>query len=153
MTVEDLDFISTLLSDPLVMRFYLATLSRDESAAWIKDRISQYESHGYSLWLVQLRATGEPVGQVGLVPQIIDGVDKPEVGYMIRSDQWRQGYAAEAAMGVIYYARTTLDMRRLVSLVRPENVPSQEMAKGLGMSIEGQTDHAGLRHDIYVIEL
>src|SRR5262249_12215178 len=66
---RDLDFIASLVSDPEVMRFYPKLLTRDEAREWIDRRLRAYASHGYSFWLVEDRATGEPIGQVGLLPQ------------------------------------------------------------------------------------
>ena len=44
-----------------------------------------------------LRETGELIGDCGLTLQNINGELLPEIGYHIRRDCQRQGYAAEAA--------------------------------------------------------
>ena len=58
--------------------------------------IERYAAARPRLWLVSLRATGEPIGQVGLLLQHVDGVDEPEIGYMIHAPYWRQGYATRS---------------------------------------------------------
>lgn len=79
------------------MKFYPRCLTREESSEWIHRRLLSYESHGHGLWLVEHADSGAPVGQVGLVPQVIDGEAESEIGWMIASAPWRNGYAIEAA--------------------------------------------------------
>ena len=83
-----------------------------------------------------LRESGEPVGQVGLVPMEIGRVEETAVGYMIHQPFWRRGYAFEAAAGCRDYAFDVLGKQRLVAPIRPENLPSQALARKLGMTPE-----------------
>lgn len=149
MTLDDLDFVASMLADPAVMRFYPKTYSRAEADRWIARRIEQYLSHGYSLWLVQERQTGAPVGQVGLVPQLVEGVEEAEIGYLIASMYWRRGYASEAAAGVRDHAFGELGKDRVISLIRPDNTPSRGVAARIGHRLEGRTTHAGMEHLVY----
>jgi RimJ/RimL family protein N-acetyltransferase len=139
MTWDDLDFLAMLLADERVMRHYPKCCSRDEAKAWLHRILERYAQHGHAFWLVSLRATGEPIGQVGLLLQHVDGVDEPEIGYMIHAAHWRQGYALEAACGVRDYAFHTLDKPRVISLIRPANIPSQRVALKVGMKPERLT--------------
>ena len=66
MSLEDLDFVATMLADPQVMRFYPKCYSRVESATWIERQLERYSRDGHGLWLVLERGAGQPVGQVGL---------------------------------------------------------------------------------------
>lgn len=149
MSHDDLDFVSGMLGDPETMRFYPKPLTREESAGWIDRRLTQYENHGHSLWLVELTETGEPVGQVGLVPQLIDGVLEPEIGYLVARAHWRKGIASEAAAGVRDFAFGSLNRSHVISLVRPVNAPSQAVARSIGMSVVRSTTFANLEHLVF----
>src|SRR6185295_11345985 len=133
MTTGDLDFISSMLSHPEVMKYYPQCYSRAEAEMWIQRQISRYASHGHGLWLVSEKETNEPVGQVGLAPHMVDGIEEPEVGYLIHHPFWRRGFASEAAAGVRDYAFESLAKPRVISLIRPENTPSQGVARKIGM--------------------
>ena len=151
MTIADLDFISSMLSHPEVMRYYPQCYSREEAETWIQRQIARYSSHGHGLWLVSEKDINEPVGQVGLAPHVVDGIEEPEVGYLIHRPFWRRGFASEAAAAVRDYAFAVLAKPRVISLIRPENMPSQGVARKIGMQPEKRTVFAGLEHIVFAM--
>jgi len=150
MSLADLDFLAEMYADPMVMRYYPKPLNRVETIERIEANLERYRDYGYGLWLVMDRATGQPLGRVGPIPQEIDGQRFVEVGYMIHRPYWRRGYAREAAAACHEHLFRTMDIAEIIALVRPENLPSQATARCLGMHSERQTIHYGLTHDIYV---
>jgi RimJ/RimL family protein N-acetyltransferase len=147
----DLDFVAAMLADPEVMRFYPHPYTRAEAAGWIGRQRERYARDGHALWLILDTSTGQPVGQVGLVLQDVDGRREPEVGYLIHRPFWRRGLAAEAARATRDHAFSVLDQPRVISLIRPENVPSQGVAAKLGMAVEKRIRHWGLDHDVWQV--
>lgn len=150
---EDLDFLAALMSDPEVMQYYPKLATRDEAATWIRFQHERYARDGHGIWLTSLRATGEPIGRVGLALQEVDGVWEPEIGYMTARVYWRLGYAAEAALGVKRFAAEELRLARVISLVRPENIPSRGVAAKLGMRVEKETQFKGFLHLVHAVVL
>ena len=138
MGASDLDFVAGMLADPEVMRHYPALLSREESLAWIERQRARYARDGHGLWLARERSSGEPVGQAGLVLQTVgpEAAAEREIGYLLARPYWRRGYATEAALAVKRWAFETLELRRVVSLIRPGNLPSQAVARRIGMAPE-----------------
>jgi RimJ/RimL family protein N-acetyltransferase len=152
MSLEDLDFIAAMMADPEVMRFYPKCYSRDEAQSWIERSMKRYTQHGHSLWLVSEKATGQPVGQVGLIMQNVRGEDETEVGYLIHRPFWRRGYATEAALACRDHAFNALGRSQVISLIRPENVPSQGVAEKLGMQPElERAQHGGFEHLVFSV--
>jgi RimJ/RimL family protein N-acetyltransferase len=151
MTADDLGFVAAMLGDPEVMRFYPKVLSRDEAAQWIDRQIDRYHRDGHGLWLVEERATGAPVGQIGLVRQQIDGIREPEIGYLVHRPCWRRGFASEAAGAVRDYAFGTLREARVISLIRPVNEPSQGVARKIGMTVWKTTTFGDLPHIVFCL--
>jgi RimJ/RimL family protein N-acetyltransferase len=152
MTLDDLDFIAELLGDREVMRFYPQDYSRADAAAWVRRSLDRYARHGHGLWLALGRTAGHPVGQVGLIRQMVEGVDEDEVGYLIHRPFWRHGYATEAARAVRDYAFGTLDRDHVISLIRPINHPSRGVAAKMGMRPTRLTLHGGLEHLVYRVD-
>ncbi len=151
MTLEDIDNLQLIFADPVAMFFYPKTLDRDETKAWIDKVIAHYEKHGAGMWACHLKETGEFVGQCGLYFQTdVDGKEEVEVGYLFLRKFWSQGYATEAAKAVMDYARSQLGFKRLISLVRPENLPSRRVAEKNGLTPEKEITYKGIKHIVYV---
>ena len=57
-----------LNGDPETLVFFPSTLTRAESDAFV-DRIeARFEAHGYGLWALEVRQTGQFIGFTGLAP-------------------------------------------------------------------------------------
>jgi RimJ/RimL family protein N-acetyltransferase len=152
LTQADLDFVATMLGDAEVMRFYPKPLSRAEAEAWIARQTARYARDGHGLWLVEERSTGVALGTVGLIAQFVDGANEVEVGYLVHRPYWRRGFAVEAALAVRDYAFSSLGRARVISLIRPANLPSQAVARRLGMAPVSTTIHAGLEHIVFAVD-
>ncbi|MFF0880532.1 GNAT family N-acetyltransferase [Micromonospora aurantiaca (nom. illeg.)] len=139
MTVDDLDDMAALLGDPIVMRYYRRPKIRAEARDWIRWNEGLYRGHGFGLWVLRSRATGEFVGDCGLTPQPVDGVMEVEVGYHLRTGMQGRGFATEAAAACRDHARDRLGVDRLVAIIHPDNTPSQRVAERIGLSFERAT--------------
>ena len=133
----DASFMLALLNEPS----YLLNIGdrgvRDLEGAerYIESRWrASYVQHGFGLWLVRERATGEAVGLAGLVRR--DGLDDVDIGYAFLPAYWGRGYAIEAARGVLAHARDVVGLGRLVAIVSPGNEPSIRVLEKLGMASE-----------------
>ena len=156
MGADDLEDMAALLGDPQVMRHYSHPKSRQEALAWIAWNQRLYRDHGFGLWLLTLRATGEFVGDCGLTPQQVDGVTELEVGYHVRAALQGRGLATEAAAACRDYARDVLGVDRLIAIIAQANRPSQRVAEKLGLALKRQTDNQGRwpsSHLIYAASL
>ncbi len=58
----------------------------------------------------------------------------PEIGYLLRKNFWHKGYATEAARSCADYASHILGIKRIYSIIRDNNLPSQGVAKRIGMT-------------------
>jgi RimJ/RimL family protein N-acetyltransferase len=105
MTDADLDDMAALLGDKDVMRFYPRPMTRSEARDWIARNQRRYRDRGFGLWIINVRDSGEFVGDCGLTLQPVDGVDELEVGYHVRTSMQGQGYATEAAAASRDFAR------------------------------------------------
>lgn len=151
LALDDLDFVAALLADPEVMRYYPKLYSRDEAREWIERQRQRYAEHGHGLWLVLGRLTGLPMAQVGLLEQQVNGRQESEVGYLVQRAFWRHGLATEAARATRDWAFDLLGRERVVALIRPENGPSQGVARKLGMRVVEHCQHGGRAHDVWAV--
>ena len=148
---NDFDFLLRMMSDAGVMRFFPRPYAERDVREFINRMRARYRDDGCGLWLVLDRESGEPLGRVGLMRQPVNGADEFEVGYMIHRPFWRRGFATEAATAVRDWAFAERGLPRVVSLIHPENAPSQGVARNLGMTIVGRTEQEGLPHDVFAV--
>jgi RimJ/RimL family protein N-acetyltransferase len=136
MTDADLDDMAALLGDEDVMRFYPRPMTRSEARDWIARNQRRYRDHGFGLWIINMRDSGEFAGDYGLTLQPVDGTDELEVGYHVRTSMQGQGYATEAAAASRDFARDVLGASRLIAIINPLNMPSQRVAAEIGLKAE-----------------
>jgi len=148
---EDLDFAAEMLADPEVMKYWPRPIDRTEAEVWIQRHQARYREHGFGYWLAERASDGVPVGQVGLLRQEFDGRIEVGLGYMLHRPYWGQGYALEGARACLEFGFDELGLERIVILIRPENEPSLRVAAKLGADLEGETDYAGFRHQVFVV--
>jgi len=134
METADLDDVTAVLSAPDPVRVDRPARSRDDAVRWITWQERNYAEHGFGLWVVETRA-GEFVGDCGLTMQDVEGTPHVEVGYHVMPAMRRHGYATEAATAVRDCAAAA-GIEHLIALIRPENLPSQGVARNLGMELE-----------------
>ena len=149
--VEDADALARVLSDPETMRFYPAPYDRTGVEEWIGRNLRRYTKDGHGLWAMTLKANDELVGDCGLIVQNLDDVDEVEIGYHVRRDLWGQGLATEAARACREYGFSRLSVERLISLIRPENLPSRCVAEKNGMTVWKEVMRVGWPHLVYAI--
>lgn len=133
----DLDALAAILRDPEVMYAYEHGFDPEEVRRWLDRQLERYAEYGFGLWAVIEKGSGEFIGQCGVTMQDWDGREVPEIGYHLRRDKWRQGFATEAAEACRDYAFRTLGFPEVYSIIRENNLPSQRVALRNGMSVRG----------------
>ena len=132
MTEEDFPALYKVLADSDIMQHYPCAFDENRVRNWILRNIERYRVLGFGLWAVCLKATGEMIGDCGLTMQLINGEIKPEIGYHIRSDQQRKGYAKEAAIAVRDWTFHNTPFNAVYSYMKHTNEPSYKTAIAYG---------------------
>jgi ribosomal-protein-alanine N-acetyltransferase len=160
-TPQDADALALVLSDPETMRYYPAPFDRAGVAQWIERNRQRYQDDGVGLWAMELTShysevqhseVHKMIGDCGIIRQHVEGERLYEIGYHLRRDFWGQGLATEAAIACRDWAFAHLKTERLISLIRPENVPSRRVAERNGMTVWKEVNWRGLAHYVYSIE-
>src|ERR1700730_15408171 len=82
LTMDDVDNLLGIFSDPEAMRYYPATKGRKETIEWIYWNLKSYSEDGFGLWAVSRKDTSNFADQCGLILQRnVDGCDEVEIGY------------------------------------------------------------------------
>ena len=136
MDLDDFQALFQVLGDPETMWHYPYTFDGQHVKDWIERNMNRYRRDGFGLWAVCLKDSGEMIGDCGLTLQNIQGEMLPEIGYHIRRDCQRRGYAREAAMAVRDWAFEHTDYPALYSYCKYTNIPSIRTAESIGMRFD-----------------
>jgi RimJ/RimL family protein N-acetyltransferase len=89
---------------------------------------------GHGALMVDLRVTGECVGQVGINGGPL--FPEKELGCFVYEHAEGFGYATEAAAALRDWARQTIGLTEIVSYIHPDNLPSIKVAERLGAKLD-----------------
>lgn len=138
MTTSDLTAICRVLQDEKTMYAYEHAFSDEEAQAWLNNQLRRYREDGFGLWAVVLKESGEIIGQCGITLQDVNGEWFPEVGYLFERAYWHRGFATEAAIACKEYAFNVLGLDTVYTIIRDNNIASQNVAKRNGMTVCGR---------------
>ncbi|WP_144198962.1 GNAT family N-acetyltransferase [Shewanella sp. KCT] len=136
MTVKDAPFMLTLLNSQGFLDNIgdrgVRTLVQAENHL-IEGPINSYQEHGYGMYCIELRQSGEPVGVAGLVNrEQLPGID---LGYALLPEFLGKGYAVEASRAVLAHAKA-LGLSSLLAIVKEHNGPSRALLEKLGFECQ-----------------
>lgn len=158
---EDFSIFVSMNQDERVMEYFLKPLTVQESRAFY-DRIrEEIEERGYGLFAVEVKATGEFIGYVGLHHADFgtDFCPCVEIGWRLCASAWGNGYATEGAEACLKQAFNCWHLQKIYSFTSLPNRRSERVMQKIGMYKVEEFDHplvaAGhplLRHVLYRIE-
>jgi len=162
---EDFDAVAAMKSDPEVMRYIgngepatpeqvkamMTKWINNATYAWSENTLKEVpqlyraveKKAQFSAWAMELKATGEFIGRCGLGAWNLDGDLEVEIGYVLARKFWGQGLATEAAIAARDYGFDRLGFDRLISIIQPGNLASQDVARKVGMRHEKMRDVRG----------
>lgn len=151
LSLADLDLLAAMYADPLFMHFLGEARTREETRSGIEWAIGQYETRGYSFYATVLKEEDRLIGRCGLLHQVIDRQEEPEVAYGLAPAYWGRGLATEAARAIKEYGFRQFGFPRLISIIDPENYASQRVAEKNGMQRERKFLFEGYPCYLYAI--
>jgi len=120
----DLMDLYAVYSDPRVMAYW-STPPHESPAITQKHLDSMISASQRKLTYFAVELDGQVVGNAGVWR-------KAEVGFLLKSDYWRQGIISEAMRAIIPYLFEITDHQQLTADADPVNTGSVELLKSLG---------------------
>ncbi|MDO9336185.1 MAG: GNAT family N-acetyltransferase [Caulobacter sp.] len=132
----DLEPWAAMNADPEVMRYFPATLSREEADAAMARAQGHIDEHGFGFWAVERREDGAFLGFTGLMRLKDDNPLAPgvETGWRLSRHAWGHGYASEAAAASLQHGFGALGLESIVAFTATTNLPSQAVMQRIGMT-------------------
>lgn len=136
LTLDDAAIYLQVLNTPLFIRWIGDRQIRTEAQAreaLAVGPLSMQSMRGFSLYLVERKSDGAAIGMCGLIKR--DTLDDVDLGYAYLPEYAGQGYASEAAAGVLLHAKS-LGLTRVVAITSPGNAASDAVLRRVGMRFE-----------------
>lgn len=129
---------------PSVMKWLGGQQTRRQLETDVRHFIKHEDRHGYTFWVVEYRADRRFLGFCGIIR--INERDCPfrgatEIGWRIREDTWRNGFAFEAAEAVLGLSFGDFAMSTVVSRAARKNNASRGLMRKLGMQRRSELDY------------
>ncbi|MCA0922129.1 GNAT family N-acetyltransferase [Pseudooceanicola nanhaiensis] len=101
--------------------------------------LGHWALRGYGFWTVEERATGLPVGRIGVIYHHETLWPEPELGWHMFEGAEGKGLAHDAAVAARAYAAEAWDMAPLISQIHPDNIRSRKLAERMGCVVERES--------------
>ena len=148
---SDLEPFCALNADPQVMHFFPELMSRARTLENMAHNCAEADRTGFGRHAVEVRATGEFIGVVGLMEVGFEGPLKGqiEIGWRLSSASWGKGYAREAALEILRWGLEDMGLAEVISFAPTINRPSISVMRSIGMrrDLNGDFIHPGLAPD------
>jgi ribosomal-protein-alanine N-acetyltransferase len=149
LSMQDFADVRRIHSDPEVMWVYGGVFDEQKTREWIQRNIDRYAKHGVGFFAIMLKDTAELIGCGGIILQETDQGVEPEIGYQVRPDQQGRGYATEMARACMRYAFETMNADHIISLIRPDNLPSRRVAEKNGLTVDREIMFHDMPHLVF----
>lgn len=146
---DDFEAYVEIMSDPAVTR-YLGDgrpLSRADAWRQMAMILGHWTLRGFGLWAVEEKATGALLGRIGC--HYPEGFPAFEIGYVLGQSAQGKGYAREAVLASLRFARETLGRTEITSIIRPANAASIRVAESCGAVASETVEFFGAPSVVY----
>ncbi|MEZ4656298.1 MAG: GNAT family N-acetyltransferase [Caldilineaceae bacterium] len=132
LTVDDAAALYRVYSDAETMHFMpnLPHTSIEETRQHLARELGVL---GAVHWAICLEDDGGAIGHINFLGQTV----LPGLGYILRRDQWGQGYTTEACRAALDYGFARMGLDRVELWINEENFASQRVAQKLGFRLKG----------------
>jgi RimJ/RimL family protein N-acetyltransferase len=142
---DDLDAHMALLNTGAVMRHLGGVQPRGVIAAKHEASRASFAAEGIGFMLAEERATGDIIAHCGLrriAHPLAPNPHNFEIGWLVREDRWRMGYAFEAMRAVVDWGFAVHAAPQIVALTVADNAASWRLMEKLGMTRRADLDFA-----------
>ena len=148
-TVDDAQFILTLLNEPSFLRYIGDKQVRnleDARQYILNGPVASYVRNGFGLYLVDLKESHTPIGMCGLLKR--EELPDPDIGFAFLPEFWGKGFAFEAAAVVLQDAGERLGIERVLAITSLDNEASIKLLERLGFRFDKVITLAASREQV-----
>ena len=134
--IEDIEPSYIMNLDAEVSRFTGdgGIVSKKVERRIIENVFGDYQKHGFGRLAVELKGENKFIGFTGL--KYLEDMDEVDLGYRFMKAYWGKGIATESAQACVNLGFNTLELKRMIAMVLPENSRSIRVLEKLNFEYE-----------------
>jgi [ribosomal protein S5]-alanine N-acetyltransferase len=145
-SADDAEFVLDLLNQSSFKQYIgdRGVRTLEQAREYIASRFTKsYRDNGFGLYLLELKASAEPIGLCGFVSR--ETLPAPDIGFALLPQFEKQGYAYEASSAMMSYGREKLGLEHVLAITTIDNVSSGRLLEKIGLrfdreiSLNGET--------------
>lgn len=136
-SLSDSEFIYRLVNSPKWIKFIGDRKIRSikDAKKYITDGpIKSYKINGFGLWLIELKDSLIPIGICGLLKR--DYLQDHDIGFAILPEYENNGYTLEAAEATLSFAKSKLNISKILAFTLNYNGKSISLLNKLGLTFD-----------------
>ena len=140
---SDSEFVKNYLSDVETTKYLPLERPYNENEAkeWINIRLTHWKIHKFGMFILSDHRQVEPIGYCGL--EYVKDTELVDIRYGLITKMWGKGYAFKAALAILTYGFTALNLHTIYGAAVDENAPSISILTKLGMKPDATFDVYG----------
>lgn len=140
MTEQDVSALYELYEEPVMTKYTEALFPEyEDEVTYTRNYIANvYSYFGFGTWIVERKCDRKIIGRAGF--NYREGLDNPELGYLIGLPYQRQGYAYEACHAIMNYLKDEYQISSINAFSHPDNLASIRLLDKLGFVKTVSTD-------------
>jgi RimJ/RimL family protein N-acetyltransferase len=158
---SDLEPLVAMGQDPIVMKYFVSLMSREESEAMMIRMKNNWEKNGFGVFAVEIPGVHDFAGFVGFAYPKWEAPFTPciEILWRLIPAVHNKGYCTEAARTCLEWGFKEKGFKEIYSFAYPKNIASWKVMEKIGMKREGEFEHPMVqeghelrKHLVYRIE-
>ena len=143
---SDTEKMIAISSTENIMRFFPAIATPKQTEDFIQRMKHLFNEKGYCYFAVDLLATSEFIGFIGLNDITYEAPFSPgtDIGWRLDEKHWGKGFATEGALCCLNYAGRILNKKTIIATAPEINIPSISVMTKIGMTKKLHFNHPKL---------
>lgn len=140
---SDIEPLIVMGQDPVVMKYFVTMMTRDETLAMYGRMQDHWEKYGFGVFAVEIPGVTSFAGFAGYTHPRWEAAFTPciEILWRLIPSVHGQGYCTEAARAIVDWGFREKGFKEILSFAVPANIPSWRVMEKIGMKREGEFEH------------
>ncbi|MTI65887.1 MAG: GNAT family N-acetyltransferase [Firmicutes bacterium] len=148
---HDAEKLYRIFSNKELTKYFVSGADKnlEQTERRVEKVIYHWEKNKFGDFIVFDKRTLKTIGFGGLHYKIDGG--NINISYIVDKEYWRQGFGCEIAQTMIKYGLNTLELKKIVAEIDPNNIPSIKLVEKYGFKYNRNIQYKGFERLEYIM--